>query len=163
VPHQVVKATVKGSKGDLAKITLALKDIIGPNGEKVNILYIGGGESSIVNGVELGVITMIVEPDEGAMGPLILNAIRNAPLDPGHTLEHVDTYPNVHVSLLNSTGSLNAALDAVAQADLNVLSVLTMGSAGSISDVGLGFEDDDTANAARAALSSVNVIVHPAE
>ena len=48
MPHQVIKATVKGSKGDLARITAALKNVTGPNGEKVNILHMGGGESSVV-------------------------------------------------------------------------------------------------------------------
>ena len=82
MPHQVFKATVKGSKGDLAHITAALHAVNGPNNEKVDIRYIAAGESSVVNGIELGVITMILEPDDGPMENLIITAIQNAPLDP---------------------------------------------------------------------------------
>jgi hypothetical protein len=167
MPHQVVKATVRGSQGDLAKIAKALKDGVGPNHEtKINILHIGGGESHEVNGIELGVITMILEPDEPPIDGFILQAIRDVDLDPTgdhHHVAHVETYPNVHISVLDAPGTLSGALDAVAQADLNILSVLTMGSGGGVVDVGLAFEDETTANAARAALSGVNVIVHPAE
>src|SRR5262245_36931141 len=161
MPHQIIKATVKGSKGDLAHIAAALKAVTGPNGEKVSIRHIGGGESSVVNGIELGVITMIVEPDEGPMTNLILDAIRNAPLDNGRHVEHVDTFPNVHVTLLDAPGTLSSALDAIAGANVNVLTVLTMGSAAGVADVGLGFENAADAAAATQALSGVNVIVHP--
>lgn len=163
MPHQVIKATVKGSKGDLAKITTALKNITGPNGEKVNILHMGGGESSVVNGIELGVITMILEPDEPPMEGLILNAIRTVDLGNGRLVEHVDKFPNVHISLLDAPGTLNAALDAVDSANVNILSVLTMGSAGGVSDVGLGFADEAQADAARTALAGANVIIHPSD
>jgi hypothetical protein len=163
MPHQVVKATVKGSKGDLARITAALKNITGPNNEKVNILHIGGGESSVVNGIELGVITMILEPDEPPMDGLILNAIRTVNLGNGRLVEHVDTFPNVHVSLLDAPGSLNAALDAIEAANINVLTVLSMGASGGVSDVGLGFANAADESAARTALTGVNVIVHPSD
>jgi len=163
MPHQVIKATVKGSKGDLAKITTALKNITGPNGEKVNILHMGGGESSVVNGIELGVITMILEPDEPPMEGLILNAIRTVDLGNGRHVEHVDKFPNVHISLLDAPGTLNAALDAVDAANVNILSVLTMGSAGGVANVGLGFADDAQADAARTALAKANVIIHPSD
>ena len=165
MPHQVFKATVKGSKGDLAKIAKALKDGVGPNHDtKINILHIGGGESSTVNGIELGVITMILEPDEPPVDGQILDAIRAVDLDPTgdhHHVEHVETYPNVHISLLDAPGTLSGALDAVSGADLNILSVITMGSGGGVVDVGLGFEDDNAANDARTALAGANVIVHP--
>lgn len=163
MPHQVVKATVKGSQGDLAKITAALKAITGPHNEKVNILHIGGGESSIVNGIELGVITMILEPDEPPMDGLILNAIRAVDLGGGRHVENVDTFPNVHVSLLDAPGSLNAALAAIDAANVNILTVLTMGSGGGVSDVGLGFATAADEAAARTALTGVNVIVHPSD
>jgi hypothetical protein len=167
MPHQVVKATVRGSKGDLAKIAKALKDGVGPNhGTKINILHIGGGESHVVNGIELGVITMILEPDEPPVDGFILQAIRDVDLDPTgdhHHVEHVETYPNVHISLLDAPGTLSGALDAVAGANLNIVSVLTMGSGGGVVDVGLGFEDGNAADQARAALATANVIVHPSE
>jgi hypothetical protein len=167
MPHQVFKATVKGSKGDLAKIAKALKDGVGPNhGTKINILHIGGGESSVVNGIELGVITMILEPDEAPVDGQILQAIRDVDLDPTgdhHHVEHVETYPNVHISLLDAPGTLSGVLDAIAGADLNILSVLTMGSGGGVVDVGLGFATPADEDAARTALETANVIVHPAE
>jgi hypothetical protein len=163
MPHQVFKATVKGSKGDLAHITAALHAVNGPNNEKVNIRYIAAGESSVVNGIELGVITMILEPDDGAMENLIITAIQNAPLDNGRHVEDVSKHPNVQVTMLDVPGSLNAALAPLSAASLNILTVLPMGSGTGVQSVGLGFADAADETAARQALSGANVIVHPPE
>jgi hypothetical protein len=38
-----------------------------------------------------------------------------------------------------------------------------MGSAGGVSDVGLGFADEAQADAARTALAGANVIIHPSD
>jgi hypothetical protein len=46
---------------------------------------------------------------------------------------------------------------------VNILSVLTMGSAGGVANVGLGFADDAQADAARTALANANVIIHPSD
>jgi hypothetical protein len=161
MPHQVVKATVRGSKGDLAHITQAIRDYTGPGGEKVNIRYLAASESSPVGGIELGVITMILDPDEGAVGQGVLDAIRNAPLDNGRHVEHVDTYPNVHITLLDSPGSLNDALAPLTAANLNIISALSMGGGSGVADVGLGFATQADADAATTALGTANVIIHP--
>jgi len=168
MPHQVFKATVKGSKGDLAHITAALHAVNGPNNEKVNIRYIAAGESSVVNGIELGVITMILEPDEGAMENLIITAIQNAPLDPApngqpRSVQDVSKHPNVQITLLDLPGSLSGALAPLSAANLNILTVLPMGSGPGVQSVGLGFADTADETAARQALSGANVIVHPPE
>ncbi|MFL5725064.1 MAG: hypothetical protein ACJ765_04385 [Chloroflexota bacterium] len=160
MPHQVLKMTVKGSKGDLAKITAALKAVTGPNGQKVNILAIGGGESAKVNNIELGVITMVLEPDEPPMDGLILNAVRNVDLGNGRRVEHVDTFPNVHVELEDVPGSLSGALEAL-PATLNIVSVLSMGSVLGTAHVGLAFESAADESTARTALANAGVVIHP--
>jgi hypothetical protein len=169
MPHQVFKATVKGSKGDLAAITAAIHGITnGPDNRKVNIRAIAAGESAVVGGVELGVVTMILEPDDPAWTTAIINAITAAQLDPGpggaaRHVEEVKTYPNVQVTLLDAPGSLNAALGPISAANLNMVSVIPLGSGPGVQTVGLGFEDDAHADQARTALGGANVIVHPAE
>lgn len=169
MPHQVFKATVKGSKGDLAHITKAIHGVTkAGTSQKVNIRYIAAGESSVVNGIELGVVTMILEPDDADWRTLIIDAILAEPLDPGpggavRHVEDVQTFPNVQITLLDAPGSLNAALVPLSAANLNMVSVIPMGSAPGVQSVGLAFETEAAAGDARTALGSANVIVHPEE
>ena len=74
MPHQVVKASVHGSVGDLARITGLVKDL------ELNILAIGGGEA-VTGDSEVGVIAMIIEPDGEAKTAELVDALRALELD----------------------------------------------------------------------------------
>ena len=164
MPHQVVKAATHGSVGDLAKITKALRDIQTTPAGGVNIRAIGGGEGRVsINGAdeEVGVITMILEPDEGPLMATILDTLRTLDLGGGRQLHDVQAHPNIHIELPDTPGELTKALDAIG--DVNILSVLSMGSILGTAHVGLGFVDDAARQAAVTNLEAQNIVVHPAD
>jgi hypothetical protein len=141
MPHQVTKATARGSQGDLARIAEALQQLKPP----VNIVAIGGGEGVLKGGQEIGVISMILEPDDGPMTAKIIKKLTGLPLGPKRKLENVEVHPNIHIVLADQPGELKKALDAVA--GINIRSVLSMGSFMGLAHVGLGFSEADAANA----------------
>lgn len=100
MPHQVVKASVFGSVGDLAKITGVVKDL------QLNILAIGGGEAVTGDG-EVGVISMIIEPDGEAKTAELVDALQTLELDNGRRLANVEVLRNIHIALTNEIGELN--------------------------------------------------------
>jgi hypothetical protein len=141
MPHQVTKATARGSQGDLAKIADALRNLTPP----VNIIAIGGGEGVLKNKngstTEVGVISMILEPDDGPNSAKIRTALTDLKLGKGRTLEDVEQFPNIHIQIDDKPGELKKALDAVA--GLNIRSVLSMGTLMGTANVGLGFSETD--------------------
>lgn len=167
MPHQVLKASVKGSTGDLAKITTKLKSLTASNGQKINILSISAGEVTIpASGAtpaqEYGVVSMILDPDDLATTNTIVTALTNLPLStppaPERKIEHVDVYPLVHVELADVPGSLDAAATAIG--DINIMSVHSMGTVVGAAHVAFAFDsaDEDTA---RDRLTTAGIIVHP--
>ena len=104
MPHQVVKASVHGSVGDLAKITELIKNL------QLNILAIGGGEAVTDDG-EVGVISMIIEPDGEAKTNELVDALRDLELDDDRRIANVEVLRNIHIALANKIGELNRAVD----------------------------------------------------
>ena len=127
MPHQAVKCSVRGSVGDLAKITAALE------AEGYNILAISASE---VNHV--GMLAMVFDPDEDP--DAIADTIRNADLGGGRTPVDVDRVPDIHILLPNTPGQLRQAAEALG--DINIETVVTIDKQpGNRARVSLGFED----------------------
>jgi hypothetical protein len=140
MPHQVVKAAVRGSVGDLAKITLALET------EGYNILAAAAGE---VNHV--GIIAMLFDPDVDRI-PGIVETIRGVQLGPGRTPEDVEALPDVHILLNDAPGQLRRAAEALG--DINIETVVTIDKQQGKARVSLGFQPgdfDEAVNRLRAA------------
>jgi hypothetical protein len=128
MPHVVTKSSAYGSKGDLAKITKELKAI------KVNILAIGGAEGKDARGKEVGVVAMILDPDETNEA-----AIEQALTKAG--MHDIGRFPNIQVEIPDQVGELQKVVDLVK--DLNILTILSMGSILGTAHVGLGFSETD--------------------
>lgn len=138
MPHQVVKASVHGSVGDLAKITGVVKDL------QLNILAIGGGEAATDDG-EVGVISMIIEPDGEAKTTELVDALRALELDDNRRLADVEVLRNIHIALANEIGELNRAVAAIG--NRNIRAIVSLGDFLGESHVGLGFAEADWATA----------------
>ena len=160
MPHQVTKATARGSQGDLAKIADALHKLKPP----VNIVAIGGGEGVLNNAngtkTEVGVISMILEPDDGATSDKILTTLRGLTLPSGKKLEDVEQFPNIHIQIDDKPGELKKALDALT--GINIRSVLSMGTFMGTANVGLGVAETDHENAEMKLKDKrIKVVPHP--
>ena len=134
MPHQVVKASVHGSVGDLAKITELIKNL------QLNILAIGGGEAVTDDG-EVGVISMIIEPDGEAKTIELVDALRDLELDDDRRIANVEVLRNIHIALANEIGELNRAVTAIG--NRNIRAIVSMGDFLGESHVGLGFAQAD--------------------
>ena len=160
MPHQVTKATARGSQGDLAMIAQTLRDLT----PSVNIVAIGGGEGVLKNKngttSEVGVISMILDPDDGATSAKIRAALTDLKLDKGRKLEDVEQFPNIHIQIDDKPGELKKALDAVA--GINIRSVLSMGTFMGTANVGLGFSETDSPKAEKKLKAKgIKVVPHP--
>lgn len=153
MPHQVVKASVHGSVGDLAKITGLVKDL------ELNILAIGGGEAVTDDG-EVGVISMIIEPDGEAKTAELVDALRALELDDDRRLADVEVLRNIHIALANEIGELNRAVTAIG--NLNIRAIVSLGDFLGESHVGLGFAEAD-AGMAESRLIGVGIKIVPNE
>lgn len=148
MPHQVVKCSVRGSVGDLAKITAALEL------EGYNILAVGGAE---VNHV--GVIALLFDPDKTQI-PGIVQTIGGVVLDPatGRTPEDVENLPDVHILLNDAPGQLRRAAEALG--DINIETVVSIDKQpGNQARVSLGFRDGDFAEAVNR-LRAAHIPIH---
>jgi hypothetical protein len=151
MPHQVLKASVKGSTGDLAKITARLATVATPTpGQKINILSISAGEVTIPGSggdpdQEYGVISLILDPDDATTTGNVITALTGFSLGGVRKVEHVDVYPLVHVELEDVPGQLELAANAIG--NLNILSVHSMGTVAEIAHVGFAFDANDEATA----------------
>jgi hypothetical protein len=152
MPHYVAKATTKGSVGDLARITEALE------GLGVNILAIGGGEGVTDDG-EIGVVSMIVDPEDEPTRENIVNTLQNLQLANGRTLANVEIVPNIHIQLEDTVGQLRRAVGAIG--DINIRSILSMGNVTGAAHVGIGVADADHDEAeSRLRAEGITVIPH---
>ena len=129
MPHQVVKCSVRGSIGDLAKITQALET------EGYNILAVGGGEVDHV-----GIIAMLFDPDVDKI-PGIVETIRNVDLGSGRTPDAVEAMPDVHILLNDAPGQLRRAAEALG--DINIETVVSIDKQQGKARVSLGFQPGD--------------------
>jgi len=146
MPHQVVKCSVRGSVGDLAKITAALE------ADGFNILAAGGGE---VN--HLGIIAMLFDPDVDKI-PAIVQTIQNVQLGPGRTPEDVEAFPDVHILLNDAPGQLRRAVEALG--DINIETVVSIDKQpGNKARVSLGFQPGDFDEAVRR-LRAAHIPIH---
>ena len=134
MPHVVTKSSAHGSKGDLAKITKELHAI------GVNIVAIGGAEGTDVGGNDVGVVAMLLEPDENNETD-IERALTRA------GMHNIGRFPNIEVEIPDRAGELHKVVDLVK--DLNILTVLSMGTANGTAHVGLGFSQTDHDEAMR--------------
>ena len=168
MPHQVLKASVKGSTGDLAKITKKLATVQPtPPATKINILSISAGEVTIPGtggnpDEEYGVISLILDPDDGPTTDAVIAALTglalNDPGQPARKVEHVYVYPLVHAELADVPGTLEAAATAIG--DLNIMSVHSMGTIAGAAHVGFAFKQGDNTLAATR-LTGAGIVVHP--
>jgi len=140
MPHQVFKASVHGSVGDLAKITGVVKDL------GLNILAIGGGEAVTDDG-EVGVISMIIEPDEETETDDLVRELQALELDNDRRLANLEVLPNVHIALANDVGELNRAVTAIG--GINIRAIVSLGDFLGESHVALGFAEGDVDEAER--------------
>jgi hypothetical protein len=151
MPHQVLKATAVGSVGDLARITEALE------GLGVNITAIGGGEG-VTDGGEIGVVSMIIDPEDPTTTDNVVDTLRNLDLENGRRLADVEVVSNIHIVLPDKVGQLRRAVDAVA--DINIRSILSMGNGVGAAHVGIGVAPDDHEEAERR-LNDAGIIIVP--
>ena len=155
MPHQVVKASVHGSVGDLARITEVVKNL------ELNILAIGGGEAVTDDG-EVGVISMIIEPDDEATTDELVSQLRALQLDNNRGLSDLEVLPNIHIALANDVGELNRAVTAIG--DINIRAIVSLGDFLGESHVALGFAEGDVATAEqRLTDAGVKVVPHEEE
>jgi hypothetical protein len=136
MPHQVVKASVHGSVGDLARITGVVKDL------ELNILAIGGGEAPADDG-EIGIVSMIIEPDDEASTNRLVSELQALQLDNGRSIADLEVIPNVHIALANKVGELNRALVTIG--NVNIRAIVSLGDFLGESHVALGFAAGDLA------------------
>ena len=134
MPHVVTKSSAHGSKGDLAKITKELHAI------GVNIVAIGGAEGADKSGNDVGVVAMLLEPDEDNE-----RQIEQALTKAG--MHNIGRFPNIEVEIPDQAGELHKVVDLVK--DLNILTVLSMGTVDGTAHVGLGFSETDHSEALR--------------
>jgi len=135
MPHQVVKLAVHGSVGDLAKITGVVQDL------DLNILAIGGGEAPAGDDGEIGIVSMIIEPDDEAKTDELRTRLRALQLDNGRSIADLEVLPNVPIALENKVGELNRALTAIG--DRNIRAIVSLGDFLGESHVALGFDAGD--------------------
>ena len=151
MPHQVVKCTSRGSVGDLARITDDLR-----NGG-YNIHAIGGGEG-LADRKEVGVVAMILEPDDDAHMADIVDRLRKLDLDGGRKLAHVENFPHIEIDLDDQPGQLGRAAAAVA--GINIMSVITVFNQDGRARVSLGFRKADWKKAFDA-IDGEGIPIHP--
>jgi hypothetical protein len=151
MPHQVVKCSVTGSVGDLAKITRALE------AEGYNILAVGGAE---VNHV--GIIAMLFDPDADKVQGIV-DTISGVVLDPqtGRKPQDVEALPDVHILLNNAPGQLRRAAEALG--DINIETIVSIDSQpGNRARLSLGFQQGDYDEAvARLKAGHISIHNHP--
>lgn len=154
MPHQVVKAAVHGSVGDLAKITGVVKDL------QLNILAIGGGEAPAADDGEMGIVSMIIEPDDPDTTDTLVARLGALQLDGGRSLADVEVIRNVHLALANEVGELNRALVAIG--NVNIRAIVSLGDFLGESHVALGFADGDLPTVIQR-LTDAGIKIVPAE
>lgn len=118
--HQTVKCSSVGSIGDLGHIARAA------GAEGFNIEAIGGAESGTLreDGRGVGIISLLVTPDEDQDIERLAEVLRNLDLDNGRKLADVSVHPSLHVELRHGPGELGDAAASLGAAGINIQSIL---------------------------------------
>jgi hypothetical protein len=141
--HQTVKLGTVGSIGDLGHIAKALGDA------GFNIEAIGGGESTGLreDGRGVGIITLLVSPDEDPDIPNLQAALDGIVLDDGRKVD-AQIMRSLDVEFRHDPGALAIAAAALGEAGINIESILLIDVNGHRAVVSMGFNDTDLDNAA---------------
>jgi hypothetical protein len=145
--HQTVKLASVGSVGDLGHIAQALGDA------GFNIEAIGGAEAMGVreDGRGIGVISLLVEPDEESDLSLLRRTLDEIVLGDDRRLAEATILPSLDVVFRHERGALGRAAAALGQAGVNIQSILLVDAHGSRAVVSMAFDPSDV-DSARAAL-----------
>lgn len=141
--HQTVKCSSVGSIGDLGHIARAA------GAEGFNIEAIGGAESGTLreDGRGVGIISLLVTPDENADIERLADVLRNLELDDGRRLSDVSVHPSLHVELRHGPGELGEAAAALGDSGINIQSILLIDAHDGWAVVSLAFDEGDIENA----------------
>lgn len=140
--HRVVKATTQGSVGDLGRIARRLAD------NNINIDAIGGGEG-FARGGSVGVISLLVTPDEDRDDAAILGLLEGLDLGSGRTLTGVQIHPALDLELDDRPGELAVAAELLGDANINIVGVLSVDVHARWAIVSLAFENTGDWTSAR--------------
>lgn len=139
--HQTATCSTVGSIGDLGHIARAL----GAADPPFNIEAIGGGEARTVreDGRGVGIITILVSPDEDEDVQRLREVLEAVELDGGRKLAEIQVLPSLHVELRHDPGELGEAAAALGDAGINILSVLLVDAHGDWAVVSMAFDEGD--------------------
>lgn len=145
--HQTIKCSSVGSIGDLGHIARAA------GAEGFNIEAIGGAEAGTLrdDGRGVGIISILVTPDDDQEVARLAEILRNIDLDDGRKLSDVSVHGNLHVELRHGPGELGDAAASLGDAGINIQSVLLIDAHDGWAVVSLAFDDADI-DGARAVL-----------
>lgn len=137
--HQTVKCASVGSVGDLGHIARAL------GAEGFNIDAIGGAEAGSLreDGRGVGIISLLVDPDEETDLTRIREVLEAVELDDGRKLSEIEILPSLHVELRNAAGELGEAAASIGGAGINIMSVLLVDTHGDWAVVSFAFNEGD--------------------
>jgi hypothetical protein len=137
--HQTVKCSSVGSIGDLGHIAQALGE------NEFNIEAIGGGEATGVREDErgVGIISLLVSPDGPEDLVRVREILENLDLDDGRKLSSVEILPGLDVELRQGPGELGVAAAALAEAGINILSILLIVARQTSAIVSIAFNEAD--------------------
>ena len=143
--HKVVSCATAGSVGDLGRIARRLAD------EGIDIRFIGGGEGALPSG-SAGIVSMIVSPDEDEQK--IIDILTDLELGGGRRLASVRLFSALDLDLDDEPGELAAAAATLGEADMNIMSVISIESRARRAIVNLAFEDESARDRARDVLKA---------
>lgn len=141
--HKVASSVTVGSIGDLGRIARALAD------RGINIDAVGGGEG-FARGGEVGVISMLLSPDDDPAG--IIGILEGLDLGNGRTLQGVRMLPAFDLELEDTPGRLADAASVIGDAEVNIAGIVSVDVHRGWGIVSLAFEDTGARATARNAL-----------
>ena len=150
--HKVTSTVTVGSIGDLGHIAGALA------GAGYNIDAIGGGEA-LVNGSGVGVIAMLITPDEDTDEERIKEIIAGVQLDGGRTVQGVEIHPSFDLVLNDQPGQLAGAAGLIGNEGINIQGMVTIDVHSGWGVVALAFSSDTDRDNARTVLEANDYLV----
>lgn len=143
--HKVTSSVTVGSIGDLGHIAGALA------GAGYNIDAIGGGEA-LIDGKGVGVIAMLISPDEEEDEARIKEIIAGVQLDGGRTVQAVEIHPSFDLVLDDQPGQLAGAAGLIGSEGINIQGMVTIDVHSGWGVVALAFATETDRNTAQAVL-----------
>lgn len=138
--HKVTSTLTVGSIGDLGHIAGALA------GAGFNIDAIGGGEG-LVNGQGVGVIAMLITPDDDEAA--IRTALEGVQLDGNRTVAGIGFHPSFDLALNDQPGQLAGAAGLIGRKGININGIVSVDVHSGWGVVAVGFGSDADRDAAR--------------